>query len=77
MLEHKLIERLHTRCRCVIHWGDKLRLGPLELQGGDSENNTKNKEHFQTQIQSKRYNQQYGDSNTIKAMQSNNTAKAI
>ena len=33
--------------------GDELCLGPLRLEGVDSENNTKSKEHFSVQIQLK------------------------
>ena len=32
--------------------GDELRLGPLGLQEADSENNTKSKKYFQTEMQS-------------------------
>ena len=43
--------------KCMIHWRDELRLGPLGLQKVDSENDTTSREHFRVQIQSKQYNQ--------------------
>ena len=69
VLDHMIIGLVTTALQ--------LHLGPLRLQRADSENNTESREHFQTQIQSKQYNQQHGQSNTIKAMQSNDTARGI
>ena len=50
----------------MIHQEDKLRLGPLGLQGADSENDTKSIEHFQTQRRPKEYNQSGTTSNMIR-----------
>ena len=49
------------RCKCVIHQSGEFRLGPLAVWGADSENDTKSKKHFRTR-KSKRYDQQYGQS---------------
>ena len=47
-----------------------MQLGLLRLWKTDSEKNTKSKKYFWAQIRSKQYNQQYDQSNTIKAVQS-------